>query len=296
MQLYTHNFHALGSVNKISIVCQSEEAGLELCRLAAEEVSRIEAKYSRYRVDSLLSQINTNAAISPVSVDKETADLLSFAASCYQQSQGLFDITSGVLRKIWDFKNQIVPDDQQRTEICELIGWDKVSWDSPNIFFNQSGMEIDLGGIGKEYAVDQAVKVLKEQGVIAGFVNLGGDLRAWGSPLERELWNFGIADPRKTGEVIITVSVCEAALASSGDYERYFELDGTRYCHILNPKTGMPVNELQSVSVIAPACLLAGSFSTIAMLLGRKKGLKFLKKSGFQYIVIDANGELVKSD
>ena len=294
MEQYTHVFTALGSANKIVVIAESSAEGRAYCLCAEEEVRRIESKYSRYQPDSVLTEINRNAATRPVSVDGETAELLNYAAACYKQSGGLFDITSGALRRIWDFKAKRIPTESEISQVCKMIGWQHVAWKSPVISFRRKEMELDLGGIGKEYAVDQAVHLLQASGVAGGYVNLGGDLRSWGKPLDRDCWSFGLAHPRKEGAVFRAIELTEGALATSGDYERYFEHEGKRYCHILNPKTGWPINELQSVSVIAPACILAGSCATIAMLLGRTKGLRFLQKMEFPFVVIDAAGSVIE--
>jgi thiamine biosynthesis lipoprotein len=153
-------------------------------------------------------------------------------------------------------------------------------------------MELDLGGIGKEYAVDRAATMLAEAGIGAALVNLGGDLRAIGRRADGNPWRLGIAHPRNTGAVLASIPLHEGALATSGDYERFFELDGRRYCHILDPRTGWPVHAWQSISVVAPACLAAGTITTIAMLLGEQT-LPFLRSQGLPFLAVDSLGRVV---
>lgn len=289
--LFHHRFSALGSQNEIAIYA-GEDPSAHFAA-AENEIRRIERKFSRYLGDSVIAQINQAAGKAPVTVDDETSRLLDFANACFQQSDGLFDITSGILRQAWDFRTGVLPDSESVKILRSRIGWQKVSWNRSQIFLPEEGMELDFGGFGKEYAVDQAASLLHSRGVSSGYVNLGGDLRVIGLPPARQFWSFGIAHPRKAGEIILSLDVHTGALTSSGDYERYFEIEGKRYCHILNPLTGYPVEELQSVSIMAPAALIAGSCATITMLMGRKKGLRFLKRSGFPFVLIDQQGRII---
>jgi FAD:protein FMN transferase len=290
-QIFSFSFNALGSANQISLCAPSHSLAEHAYFTALEEVQRIETKYSRYQEHSVLSIINRQAKTTKVKVDAETAQLLNYAAACFTQSAGLFDITSGVLRSIWNFSEARIPAPEECEEVCQAIGWQHVVWKEPYIQFARADTEIDFGGIGKEYAVDRVADLLQKQGSSAGFVNLGGDLRAWGKPPNRDCWYFGIRHPRKEGAIIGSVPITQAALATSGDYQRYFEAEGKRYCHILNPFTGMPVCELQSVSVIAPVCTLAGSCSTIVMLFGLERGVAFLREMGLDALVVDRLGQ-----
>jgi thiamine biosynthesis lipoprotein len=260
---------------------------------AIAEVQRIEAKYSRYRADSIVSRINASAGSgAAVEVDAETADLLSFAASMYEHSGGLFDITTGVLRQVWDFRAARLPQAGELQQVLARLGWQKVHWRRPFVSLPIAGMELDFGGFGKEYAADRAGTLLAERGVSA-LVNLGGDLRiaAPGAAADGAAWSLGIAHPRKAGEVVAGIEMTGGGLATSGDYERYFELDGQRYCHILDPHTGWPVQHWQSISVCAPSCLAAGALSTVAMLKG-PQAHDFLHGQGVGFLSIDAAGQI----
>lgn len=258
---------------------------------AIAEVRRIEVKYSRYRDDSVTTAINRGAGCTAVSVDDETAHLIDFGAALHAQSQGRFDLTSGVLRRVWDFKVQRVPSRSDIDALLPLIGWNEVRWDRRSIKLPRAGMEIDFGGIGKEYAADRAGAALLEHGARHGFVNLGGDVRVIGPAPDGTPWRIAVQHPRgAAGEILAHLDVTSGALATSGDYERYFVIDGHRYCHIMDPRTGWPVMAWQSVSVVAPLAVAAGACATIAMLHDVESGLGFLQAQGVRYLAVDATG------
>ena len=294
--LFKFSFQAMACTNQLQIYAEDQESAQQQSDSLIAEVRRIETKYSRYRPDSILSQINAKAGSSQaVSVDAETAVLLDFAAVMHQQSNRLFDITSGVLRRVWNFREAKVPTQEQLEAVLPLIGWQHVEWKNREIRLTQPGMELDLGGIGKEYAVDRAVGLALELGIPAGLVILGGDVRVFGTRPDCAAWMVGIVHPRKLGEVIASVPLTQGSLATSGDYERYFEVDGKRYCHILNPRTGFPVQGFQSVSIFAESCLIAGSLSTITMLKEERAGRNYLKQNQIPYLAVLGTGELIRS-
>ncbi len=276
--------------------CEVRVAGLSrrkaepVAKLAIAEVRRIEAKFSRYRAASVVSRINAAAGTGrSVDVDAETAHLLDFAATLHAMSDGLFDPTSGSLRKAWDFRAARLPDQAHIDALLSLVGWPQVRWKDNRIELPRAGMELDFGGFGKEYAADRAATLLQQHGVAHGMVNLGGDIRLVGPRPGGAVWSLGIQHPRDAKRMLATLMLGTGALATSGDYERYFELDGVRYCHLLNPRTGRPVNAWRSVSVVAPACLAAGALTTVAMLKGGD-ALAFLAAQNVAYLAVDAAG------
>ncbi len=287
--------------------CEIRLAGLSLADAepladaAIAEIRRIEAKYSRYRQSSLLSQINAAAghANAGIEVDDETAELLNFAANLFALSDGLFDCTSGALRRAWDFNSAHLPDAATLDAMLPLVGWQHVAWDGKKIALTRTGMELDFGGFGKEYAVDRAATLLEARGVKHGLVNLGGDVRAVGPQGNGEPWQIGIRDPRapatEPNRCFASLPLIHGAIATSGDYERFIEIDGKRYCHILNPKTGWPVSHWRSVSVVGTVCVLAGALATIAMLKGVEAG-DFLETEGVSYLLHDAAGGVQSRD
>jgi thiamine biosynthesis lipoprotein len=284
---YQFTFNALGGVCDIDVV--SSEQPNHLIQLAVAEVRRIEAKFSRYIDSSIVGQINAKAGLAWVSCDDEIRGLLEYANTLYMHSGGLFDITSGVLRRVWDFGENKVPSEEELKKVLSLIGWNKLERLDNNVRLNKKGMQLDLGGFGKEYAVDRVATIFLENGVTSALINFGGDVRALGTKPDGDPWHIGIQDPRQLDRCFATLSLSQGALATSGDYERFFELDGQRYCHILNPKTGMPVSYWRSVTVLAPLAIAAGATSTIAMLL-QEQGLDYLQNSGFAFLAVNHLG------
>ena len=282
-------FKAMGSACEVVLAAASLEEAQVLGQVAIDEVLRIERKYSRYTSDSVIAQINRQAALAPVACDDETWSLFLFASQLFEKSDGLFDITSGVLRKAWNFKQAQVPSADMLDNLLPLIGWQKVIMKDQRIALPLQGMEVDLGGFGKEYAADRAAQMLKEKGIASGYVNLAGDMRFLGPKPSGEPWLIGIQDPRHPDQVIATLPMSHGGLATSGDYERYFESNGQRYCHVLNPLTGWPVKHWRTVSVTAPLAVLAGCTTTMAM-LKEAQGLSFLKSTGFDFLAIDHDG------
>lgn len=281
----------MGSACEVVLAASSVHDAQRLAQMAIDEVLRIERKYSRYTTESLIANINQQAGLRPVVCDDETWALLQYASKLHEQSQGLFDITSGVFRQAWDFQVPAIPSADKLDALRAKVGWHKVVLKDQSIALPSAGMEIDLGGFGKEYAADRAAQVLQAQGVVSGYVNLAGDMRFLGPKPTGEPWMIGIQDPRHANQVVATLPITQGGLATSGDYERYFELSGERYCHVLNPFTGRPVKYWRSVSVTAPAAVVAGCTSTMTM-LKEEEGLAFLQATGFDFLAIDHAGKV----
>lgn len=259
---------------------------------AVGEVDRLEARYSRYREDSLLSHINRIAARGgELEVDAETAGLLDYAATCHAQSDGLFDISSGILRRAWRFKDGRLPGAGEIEALLDRVGWTRLVWRRPVLEFPTPGLELDFGGIVKEYAADRVVALLQSAGIRHALVNLGGDIRAAGPRVDGRAWQVGIRHPRRPGEILATIPLRDEALSTSGDYERCIEIEGVRYGHVLDPRTGWPVRFMASASVIAPLCVVAGSASTIAMLRG-VEGPAWLEGLGLPSLWFDVDGRV----
>jgi thiamine biosynthesis lipoprotein len=254
------------------------------------EVRRLERKYSRYRDDSVATTVNRSAgAAAGIEVDDETAGLLDFAQTAWEQSEGLFDITSGALRRAWDFKAARVPTQAQLDAALAHVGWQRLRWQRPRLQLG-AGMELDFGGVVKEYAADGAARVLREAGVRHGLVELGGDIAIVGPHPDGTPWQVGVRNPRAPDAAIASIALPAGGIASSGDYERFFEAGGRRYCHILDARTGWPVEGLASVSVVAEQCLVAGAASTIAMLKGAVEGPRWLESLGLACFCVATDG------
>jgi len=261
---------------------------------AMQEVLRIERKYSRYRPDSVVARINAAAGQAAQVCDEETLSLLGFAQEMHAQSDGLFDITSGVLRHAWRFDQAQLPEPALLERLLPLVGWATVERQGDSVRLPKAGMEIDFGGFGKEYAADCAAALLRQAGVRHGYVNLGGDICLMGPRADGSAWVMGIQHPRQSHQILATQAMQHGALATSGDYERFMLVQGQRYCHILHPRSGWPVTHWQSISVLAPVAVMAGALSTVAM-LKEDQALAFLQASGCAYLAVDAQGQIFKN-
>lgn len=257
----------MGSPCELVAEAASRAEADKLARVVANEAWRIEDKFSRYLAGNIVDRIN-RADGTPVTVDPETAGLLDFATTLHELSAGRFDITSGVLRRVWHFDgSDKVPPADAVAATLEWVGWHRVAWAAP-VLQMPPGMEIDLGGIGKEYAVDRCAALLRERDAPPCLVNFGGDLVATAAPRQRDAWSVGIegASPDAPEKII---RLQQGALATSGDARRFLLRDGVRYSHILDPTTGWPVVAApQSITVAADTCTQAGMISTLAMLRG----------------------------
>jgi thiamine biosynthesis lipoprotein len=290
MQRVDHSFKAMGGPCNLRLEVNDQTDADAAIKAAVGEVQRLEKKYSRYTTDSLTTQINRAAGGGkPVPVDTETAGLLSYANTLWQQSNGLFDLTSGVLRKAWDFKSGRHPQQSELDVLLPLVGWQQLEWDENSVYLPQVGMELDFGGCVKEYAADSAAAQLRQHDVCSALVDLAGDLAVVGTPAGKRGWPVGIRHPVDKEHAIAQIEVPEGGLASSGDYERCLESDGKRYGHILHPQTGWPIQGLVGVSVLAGQCLVAGSTATIAMLKPAEEALTWLESLGLPWLAIDAD-------
>lgn len=297
MQTLLFEFRAMGGPCSFHLRGTTEPLAALAAKRAIAEVRRIEAKFSRYLEDSVVSRINRAAGHAAVQVDEETRQLLMFADQLWRQSDGLFDITSGVLRQAWNFSTRALPSPYLLADARSRIGWERVHIGEDRVRLADAGMEIDFGGFGKEYAADRAAVVLRESGIEHALVNLGGDLHALGDPAAPSTtpWSIDIQHPRPPAAhpmaSIARVSLQQGGLATSGDYERFIEVDGRRYCHILNPLTGWPVSVHQSISVLAPNATAAGALTTIAM-LKEEGAIAWLDSQGASYLAVGHDGQV----
>ncbi|WP_412973352.1 FAD:protein FMN transferase [Glaciecola sp. MF2-115] len=262
----------------------------KLIEHAATEAFRIEKKYSRYRDDNIIYAIN-NAQGRSTAIDMETFQLLTFANTCYELSDGMFDLTSGVLRRVWKFDgSDNIPQQSAIEALMPYIGWDKISFDEQTIKM-PLGFELDLGGIGKEYAVDCVAKICKEIApAVSVLVNFGGDIQVTLPKSKGQYWQVGIEMPVQdlaeegtknslsTQYQTVLVRIAQGGLATSGDANRYLMRDNVRYSHVLNPKTGKPIsNAPRSVTVASEHCVQAGLMATLSLLQG-DQAEQFLKE------------------
>ena len=285
--LYRHPFPAMGSRCELRLYARTEDEAAAVAQAAVADVRRLDVKYSSYRDDSFAAAINRIGACGgAIDVDDETATLLDYAATCFRQSDGLFDLTAGALREAWVPHRQVPPDAAELERLLRRVGWDKLRWKRPRLEFGVPGMSLDFGGVVKEYAADRAAVICAGAGIRHGLVDLGGDIRIIGPHPDGAPWRVGIQHPRRAGAVMATLQLERGAVATSGDYERYLEIGGRRYCHIVSPRTGMPVEGLAGVSVCADECVVAGSATTIAMLM-EARGPAWLEEVGLPHVWMD---------
>jgi thiamine biosynthesis lipoprotein len=277
--LYTTRFPLMGGEAVIRFVDGRGLALAERAARAAEaEARRIEAKFSRYRPQSVLSEINRQAGCGPVVVDEETEFLIRSALDLGALTQGRFDPTVGVLRRVWDFKAGRVPSPQELAAVMPLVDARSVSLCCGTVSLERLGMELDLGGVGKEYAADRVAELLQREGVESAIVNFLGDVRTLGRRGDGCPWSVGVQEPRDRSQCRFAIRIgADAGIATSGDYERGFEQEGVRYHHILDATTGHPARGLTSVTVVAPTAFAAGRWATAAFLLGPEAGLALLE-------------------
>ncbi len=276
-------FEAMASPCEVLVETQDRLAARAVVDAVAACTWRIEDKYSRYRDNNIVHSINQSGG-RPIEVDDETAGLLDFADALYRLSNGLFDITSGVLRRAWSFDGgHQVPDANRIRELLGLVGWHKTSWQRP-FFTLQPGMQIDLGGFGKEYAVDQAAAIASEMLAGSCLINLGGDLAVTRARQDGSAWQVGIeAADAHAQKAARHIELHTGALATSGDTHRFVLRDGRRYTHILDPRTGWPIEHApRSVTVAADSCTQAGMLTTLAILQGAEAG-EFLLTEGVRH-------------
>jgi len=264
------HFEAMASPCEVLVANSDSKLALTLGELIAKEVWRIEDKYSRYKPTSVCSEINQSRG-KVIAIDQETYLLLNFADTCYQLSEGVFDITSGVLRQVWQFDgSDNIPSVDAVKKIIVDLGWHKVSFDEQQLVMPEN-MEVDFGGIGKEYAVDRAMIIANEFTDLPVLVNLGGDLAANKPRKANVPWQVGIEHPGFIDRKPMVVSLLQGALATSGDAKRFLLKDNVRYSHILNAKTGWPIVQApRSITVVAPQCIQAGILATLALMQGEQ--------------------------
>ena len=294
MPLFRFRFRAMGSPCELQLHGPSRGGLEDLARRCTREVARLEVKYSRYREDSLASAIARSAGDDAgMLVDDETAALLDYAQTAWRESGGRFDPTSGVLRRVWDFRSNRLPEPEALAEVRALVGWSKLRWERPRLVLPIPGMQLDFGGFVKEYAADRVAALCREAGLASGLVDLGGDLAVVGPHPDGSPWLVGIRHPRRPDRPIARIALASGGIATSGDYERCMIVDGVRHSHLLDPRTGESFRGgPASVSVVAPLCLLAGSATTIAMLHPADESERFLADLGLPHLVIHADGRI----
>jgi FAD:protein FMN transferase len=278
--LHRLTFQAMGTVCRVNVRAEDPRLAQQFQADVLAWVAWFEAQYSRFLPDSLIGRINAAAGLHWVEVDPETDALFNLCQEMVFFTRGVFDPTALPLMQLWNWKANppAVPTPAQVEAARELVGWRKVQRRPGGIFLPQPGMRLDLGGIGKEYAVDRVVEMAVQRGLVNVLVDFGQDVRVHGEPPERGAWHIGLEDPQAPGRCWTSVAVTHHAVATSGDYLRQFTVGGRRYGHIIDPRDGYPVNNgCRAVSIIAPHCTVAGILSTTAFVLGPEEGMNLIR-------------------
>jgi thiamine biosynthesis lipoprotein len=262
------------------------------CQTVETLLRDLEARYSRYRENSLISQINRLAGTGTLTtVDEETLALLEFCERLWEQSHGLFDPTAGILRQVWDFSSGQQGDVSELPDLLPKVDWSKVVHNAQGVGLRDVGMELDLGGIVKEYGADKAAQALRDHGFNHALVELAGDVVAVGGKTSGAPWHVGISDPEAPSRTLVTIELTNCALATSGSYQRFIKIDGRRYSHFLNPQSGWPVEGAASISVLSDSCLTAGAVATVGCLHSGTEATDWLNGAGLPWLSIGQAGE-----
>lgn len=291
----------MGNRFEISVVAEDEEQAMNAIEKAIAEIQRIERLLTTFDVASQTNQINEQAGIKPVAVDREVFDLIERSLKISRLTQGAFDITYGSLdKRFWNFDTQMksLPKPEDAKNAVNRIGYQHVILDKENqtVFVKQSGTRIGFGGIGKGYAADRAKHVLQQSGVVSGIVNASGDLTVWGSQPDGKNWTVGIADPQHKHMPFASLELKDASIATSGSYEKFVIIDGKKYSHNIDPRTGYPVHGIKSTTIICKSAELADAMATPITVMGVKKGLYLIDQlKDIACIIIDDHDQVFHS-
>ncbi|MEW6066835.1 MAG: FAD:protein FMN transferase [Nitrospirota bacterium] len=288
----------MDTIVTITVVSNSRGDANNAIDAAFSEIERLEQLTTFFSAQSEVSQINKNAGISEVKISPDIMDMLDKAMFVSKETDGAFDLTIGCVTALYDFHKKTMPSHDAIKKNLYLVNYKDlvINKNRSTAFLRKKGMLIDLGGVAKGYAVDKAVEALKKRGIKAGIVSVAGDIRVFGSKPEGKTWKMGIRNPRikedSLDDIMATIDLKDMAISTSGDYERYFMLNGKRYHHILSPNTGYPAEKCQSVTVVAKDAVFTDAFATGIFILGVEQGMKILEKMGFDGVIVDSKGKI----
>jgi len=291
----------MGNRFELSVVTDNEDWGNEKIDAGIGEIQRIERLLTTFSDDSETNRVNQNAGITPVVVSRETFDLIERSVRISEITQGAFDITYGSIdKRLWNFDQQMtsLPDKETARKMVRLINFRNIVLDREkcSVFLKKKGMRIGFGGIGKGYAAERAKQVMREQGAESGVVNASGDLTTWGVQPDGKEWTVGIANPNATNEILSYMSVSGMAVATSGNYEKYVMIDGKKYSHTIDPRTGLPVTGIKSVTIITTNAEIADAMATPVMIMGIKTGLDMIDQiKDIEAVIIDDDDRIYTS-
>lgn len=301
MDKYAQSLRLMGNNFTLTVVADNEQFASENINLAIAEIQRIEKLLTTFSPDSQTNLINQNAGIKPVKVDREVFDLIGRSISISKITQGAFDITYGSIDKsLWNFDRQMqqLPTKEQAMKMVHLINYKNIILDSENstVFLKEKGMRIGFGGIGKGYAAEMAKNILIANGAKSGIINASGDMSCWGLQPNGQKWTIGIANPDQPAKAFSYLEVSGKAVATSGNYEKYVLIDGKKYSHTIDPKTGLPISGIKSVTVISQNAEFADAMATPIAVMGIKAGLYLVNQiPDLHCIIIDDQNKIFTS-
>jgi len=291
----------MGSRFDITVVAKDSTAANSDINMAVAEITRIEKRISSWDPNSETSLVNTNAGIKPVKVSQELFDLIKRAIGISKLTDGAFDITYASMDKIWKFDGSMtrMPAEEDIKSSVSKVGYQNIILNEADrsVFLKLPEMKIGFGAIGKGYAADKAKELLKSKGVVAGIINASGDMNTWGKQVNGEDWKVAITNPMDKNKAFALLPIKNEAVVTSGDYEKFVEFNGTRYAHIINPRTGYPATGIISVTVFAPKAELADALATSVFVMGKEVGLNRINQlPKVECIIIDVEGNIHTSD
>lgn len=301
MQDYSQSLKLMGNNFTITVVASSEQEGKEYITTAIDEIKRIETLLTTYNNSSQTNLINEYAGVKPVKVDREVYELIERSIAISKITQGAFDITyGGIDKSLWNFDRDMkrLPSREEALRSVHLINYENIILNSDDctVFLKEKGMRIGFGGIGKGYGAEMAKKILEKHNVGSGIINASGDLTAWGVQPSGSPWRIGVSDPDKPEQIFSYLNISGKAVATSGNYEKYVIIGGKKYSHTIDPKTGLPVTGIKSVTVISDNAEFADAMATPIAVMGIKAGLHLVNQiPGLHCIIIDDNNDLYTS-
>jgi thiamine biosynthesis lipoprotein len=299
--IYKRALRLMGNRFEISVVSDNEIWAQQCIDAGIAEISRIEKLLTTFSDDSQTNLVNRNAGIQPVKVDEEVFNLIARSLRISDLTQGAFDITYGSVDKsLWNFDVNMkhLPDAETARKSVKLINYRNVILDAENttVYLKEKGMRIGFGGIGKGYAADRAKQIMKQQGTESGVVNASGDLTAWGHQPNGTKWTVGIANPDLSNEIFSYMTITDMAVATSGNYEKFIMIDGKKYSHTIDPRTGLPVSGIKSVTIITANAEIADAMATPVTIMGIRAGLDMINQmKNIEAVIIDDNNKLYTS-
>lgn len=299
-QIFTKNIMLMGSDFEITIVDNDQANAENMINIAIEEISRIEKLISSWDKNSQTSLINLNAGVKPVKIDLELFELISRSVKVSNLSQGAFDISYASMDKVWYFDRKMTefPSIEKIKKSVSKIGYKNIvlNKEDTTVFLKLKGMKIGFGAIGKGYAADRAKDILIKNNVKSGIINASGDLTAWGLKPSGKDWMVAIVNPINKDKVFSWLTIKNKSIVTSGNYEKFINLDGKKYSHIIDPRTGYPTEGILSVTIITDKAELADALATSVFVLGVDIGLNMINQlNGVDCIIIDDNNKIIKS-